>query len=721
MGEFITTPEFVKQSGNTALSASLLGVMQAAAAASPYNVVAFSGIQGRAAGTANHPSGHGIDIYLQDPRTGKYLANYSHPVGGVPSSQVSGTWQSNFPAYEQFAQTARVIQQQRYPELNDTFRWGGYFNPGRGNSVPDLMHFDNTPKMHGAMGAGSWEGGASSAAVKRYGISTDGGLNANSKLSANALASLAGHPVPPADIPLPQSPPAGFRDQYLAGDGGLGYSAIPPLPRLDPRSIPTPLPAPNRAADLPPLPRERPAGPGGVYIMHNGFLPADSVPSITNKAGADEFYRGFGLEPGNNLPPIPSSLVNNTFASLQPPAPPPIPATFSGPAANRMIGNTFASLAPPPAPQVASLDNTIPPLPRARPDPLLDILNGGPFPTYHGNGPLPDPAPLIKGGSIGFDFSLQPSSAPITGSPINGTNGYRYAPNAAGGFTRVGKIDPSLPPSLPAPTPGAPSRASIESIAALPPPPSIMGRDITANTMPGADLKSLDMPLPNVPQFITIDKQVPIPSDQPIATGTGVHWDAASGQYVLGDAAPAATPSPQFKTVKVTVPNPAYKPAAPPPVVPLSPPPEELAALRQQAQNPLQRLFNATPLGHVTSFVQNLGQAPHYGAPAQGGLLAMLSGRGGIGGAPAGGIFGLLGGLGHNATPAQIRSQLTPQVAAQQNPLALAALNAGQGSYSAPGGLLMPTVAVNGTIRNSYGDYGSGSPYASNGSLSSLV
>jgi hypothetical protein len=279
---------------------------------------------------------------------------------------------------------------------------------------------------------------------------------------------------------------------------------------------------------------------------------------------------------------------------------------------------------------------------------MARAFGGGQTRTYTGTGPLPDPQPFVKGGSVGFDFSLQPSSAPITGSPINGTNGYRYSPNAAGGYTRVGKIDPNLPPPLPAPAASAPSGGnSIENIASLPPSPSIMGRDITANTMPGADLASLGVPASvNVPRYIEVQKRVPVPSAQPIETGDGVHWDADLAQYVLDSPAPA--PAPTYRTVTTKVPNPAYVPPplprVPAPVVPLSPPPEELAALRQNAQNPLQRLFGATPLGHVVNFAQTLGQAPHYGAPATGGLLAMLTGRGGVGGAAPGGLLGLLSG-----------------------------------------------------------------------------
>jgi hypothetical protein len=283
--------------------------------------------------------------------------------------------------------------------------------------------------------------------------------------------------------------------------------------------------------------------------------------------------------------------------------------------------------------------------------------------------------------------------------------------------TRVGKIDPNLPPPLPQP-PSGNAGEGIQSFAPLPALPPIPGRDITDNLMPGADLSSLEVPSSvSVPKYIDVQKRVPVPSAQPIETGDGVHWDANLAQYVLDNPAPA--PAPTYRTITEKQLNPAWVKAqqVPAPVVPSSPPPEELAALRTNAQNPLQRIFGATPLGHVVSFAQTLGQAPHYGAPATGGLLALLSGHGGVGGATGGGLLGLLSGLGHNTPSAQIRSQVTPRVAALQNPLALAALNAGQGSYTAPGGGMVPTLTINGTPRNSYGDEANGIGR----SLSSLV
>ena len=72
--------------------------------------------------------------------------------------------------------------------------------------------------------------------------------------------------------------------------------------------------------------------------------------------------------------------------------------------------------------------------------------------------------------------------------------------------------------------------------------------------------------------------------------------------------------------------------------------------------------------------------------------------------------YGLL--MGHHSTADEIAAKYVAMTAAQranQNPTALMALSRGSGTYSNPGGLLMPTLAINGNIRNTYGDT-SGTP-----------
>jgi hypothetical protein len=194
MGTFSTVGNFRDKSGGVSLNSKLLDVLQAAAALSPYNVEAFSAVAGRSAGTQNHPGGHAIDLRLIDPATGKELDNYQK--GGA------------FKEYERFAQMARVIQQDKYPELNNLFRWGGYF--AGGSNPADLMHFDVNPKLRGAMGGGSWERGANSAYLKKWGYEGNPGLGDTRYFSQIQEQYRMGKPyLPPAplgnDAPLPAS------------------------------------------------------------------------------------------------------------------------------------------------------------------------------------------------------------------------------------------------------------------------------------------------------------------------------------------------------------------------------------------------------------------------------------------------------------------------------------------------------------------------------------
>lgn len=235
MGTFTTTGNFRTKSGKVSLDPRVENIMRQAAAVSPYNVVAFSGVAGRNTGTKNHPGGYAVDIFLQDPKTGQLLTNYSKP-----EYQHQGTWQQNFPIYEKFAQLTRVVQQQSYPELDSRWRAGIYFNPGRGNVSPDMMHFDITPNyartaaLGGTMGGGEWATGANPDFLARYGLKSNGGL---SQMRGVIEADIAGHPVPPVDIPnvvplprpnsIPSAMPVSVRDAYLTGDAGLGYTANP--------------------------------------------------------------------------------------------------------------------------------------------------------------------------------------------------------------------------------------------------------------------------------------------------------------------------------------------------------------------------------------------------------------------------------------------------------------------------------------------------------------
>lgn len=258
MANFSEGPRFATSAGSVTLDPRLLDIVKTAASAYGLDVQAFSGVQGRSTGTKNHPGGWAIDVKLVDPSTGKVLPNYQNA--------------KSFKAYEQFAQTARIVQQQKYPELGKTFRWGGYF--AGGPNPMDLMHFDINPHLNGAMGGGSWDGGASPAFRNAHGIvdysdglGTPGGI----RLASAVRQTLStGAPLPPANIPN-----------------------AAPVPRVRPASLsmssaPTPFPAPTFSRGLSPQPGSLAQAPQdasfGVRVPNPGRT---TVADLTMTPGLD--------------------------------------------------------------------------------------------------------------------------------------------------------------------------------------------------------------------------------------------------------------------------------------------------------------------------------------------------------------------------------------------------------------------------------------------------
>ncbi|HLP67945.1 MAG TPA: phage tail length tape measure family protein, partial [Rhizobium sp.] len=162
----------------------LTDILQTAATRFPgFKVDAISGY--RAGDPRFHGQGLATDVQLTDLATGKMLGNYQDA--------------SSFRAYEQFAQVSRQIQMEKYPELADKFRWGGYFSGGPGKyGALDTMHFD----LGGAgMAGGSWAGGLTTAQASLWpGIQSQGmeaskaleRLAANTNVASKGLDSLGG-------------------------------------------------------------------------------------------------------------------------------------------------------------------------------------------------------------------------------------------------------------------------------------------------------------------------------------------------------------------------------------------------------------------------------------------------------------------------------------------------------------------------------------------------
>lgn len=125
----------------------LTDILKEAAGRFPLKVDATSGF--RAGDPRLHGGGLATDVQIYDS-LGKAIPNYQSGAG--------------FRTYEQFAQVARQVQLEKYPELTDQFRWGGYFSGPKGKyGAADAMHFDLGGRQGLGMAGGSWEGGLTSA------------------------------------------------------------------------------------------------------------------------------------------------------------------------------------------------------------------------------------------------------------------------------------------------------------------------------------------------------------------------------------------------------------------------------------------------------------------------------------------------------------------------------------------------------------------------------
>ena len=150
-GQFARNPEFqphvvgagLKKSPISQTDPRLQKILSVAAQNSPFDVQFKSGY--RPGDKRQHGKHNAIDVQLVDKRTGEAFADYQDP--------------RHFRDYEQFAQTARQVQEQLYPELGDAFRWGGYFSGKKNYGALDLMHFDIGGGEGLGMRGGSWEGG----------------------------------------------------------------------------------------------------------------------------------------------------------------------------------------------------------------------------------------------------------------------------------------------------------------------------------------------------------------------------------------------------------------------------------------------------------------------------------------------------------------------------------------------------------------------------------
>jgi len=181
--------------GKERVDPRLRRILEEAARRSGRRVEAFSGY--RPGDKGKHGKGQATDIRLYDDQ-GKPIPNYQNAQG--------------FHDYEQFAKVARQVQQELYPDMNDQFRWGGYFglDPRTGRpryGTMDLMHFDVGGGPGLGMRGGSWEGGISPQLATYYGLQAgQGGVPAAVPAMRPARPSdVGGMPGQQVPVTMPQT------------------------------------------------------------------------------------------------------------------------------------------------------------------------------------------------------------------------------------------------------------------------------------------------------------------------------------------------------------------------------------------------------------------------------------------------------------------------------------------------------------------------------------
>lgn len=162
---------------NTAFDPRLMEILKTTSERYGYNAELISGL--RPGDPRLHGKGMAADIQLFD-RSGKAIPNYQSATG--------------FRDYEVFAQRARLTQQELYPQLNDDFRWGGYFSGPKGKyGSLDTMHFDLGGHQ---MAGGAWATGLTTQqrnffpGAQSFGMDALGQINTSASSAANALEQL---------------------------------------------------------------------------------------------------------------------------------------------------------------------------------------------------------------------------------------------------------------------------------------------------------------------------------------------------------------------------------------------------------------------------------------------------------------------------------------------------------------------------------------------------
>lgn len=177
---FEPTGNFVAR-GADKVDAQLVQILKEAAERAGMQVQAYSGY--RPGDKRAHGRGLATDLRIIGP-DGKALANYQDP--------------TTFSTYEKLAQEARKVQMEKYPELKDRFRWGGYFGGPKGKyGAMDTMHFDLAGGNGLGMAGGSWDKGLTEQQAALFPGAKSQGMGLMDILNPEFQAKVAARPQPP--------------------------------------------------------------------------------------------------------------------------------------------------------------------------------------------------------------------------------------------------------------------------------------------------------------------------------------------------------------------------------------------------------------------------------------------------------------------------------------------------------------------------------------------
>lgn len=292
---FTPTGNFVAR-GADKVNPALVDILSEAANRLGVKVEAYSGY--RPGDPRQHGKGKATDVRIIGA-DGKAIPNYQSPEG--------------FSQYEKLAQEARKVQMEKYPDLDQNFRWGGYFAGGKGKyGAMDLMHFDLGGSPNLGMAGGSWDKGLNDRQAALFGMKNykAKGLENLAVPPENRSVQVASTFDPSAFGAVPLDAPAAAPDATqtaFAGDApvsaavgainGLVQPAVAkPGYQVTPIHSPAPFEPPQDAAP-PPIT----AGDGQGQRPAFDPVAAGAVPFDPSQFGAVPV--GTKVDPATNQPP----------------------------------------------------------------------------------------------------------------------------------------------------------------------------------------------------------------------------------------------------------------------------------------------------------------------------------------------------------------------------------------------------------------------------------